>query len=141
MLITNTDENRDFYSKFSSFKIIPYSNKYSETTKISIDKEEYRSETKNAHLLRKYLQCQSSAQVRDKEFTISFEEYSELIVKSCVFCGDPSTGLDRIDSKLGYISGNCQPCCGTCNMMKQSKTDEQFINQVIKIYNNQKNRS
>lgn len=45
---------------------------------------------------------------------------------------DPSltirySGLDRIDSSLGYTYGNVVPCCGECNGMKSNHSLDQFF--------------
>ena len=51
------------------------------------------------------------------------EEYEEIVsLNECEYCGgglDPAgTGLDRLDSSLGYERANVVPCCGRCNMIK-----------------------
>lgn len=45
---------------------------------------------------------------------------------------DPSmeirwSGLDRVDSALGYVYGNVVPCCGGCNGMKSNHSLDQFF--------------
>ncbi len=45
-------------------------------------------------------------------------------------------GVDRIDSKRGYVKGNVIPCCKHCNTAKNSLTQNQFRDLVTKIYNN-----
>jgi len=44
-------------------------------------------------------------------------------------------GIDRIDSKLGYVKSNCIPCCKVCNQMKMEKDIDLFLSQVRKIAN------
>ena len=44
-------------------------------------------------------------------------------------------GIDRKDSTKGYSIDNCVPCCPMCNKMKQTFTEEEFLNQIAKIYN------
>jgi len=55
--------------------------------------------------------------------TLSFEEYVELVTPNQCHYGPHSlpeqgSGIDRLDNKLGYISGNCVPCCTLCNSKK-----------------------
>ena len=38
--------------------------------------------------------------------------------EKCVYCGSPSTGLDRKDNKKGHLIDNCVPCCWTCNTVR-----------------------
>ena len=47
-------------------------------------------------------------------------------------------GLDRIDSNLGYVSGNVVTCCTECNRMKLSMPYNYFINKIKDIYNHMK---
>lgn len=37
------------------------------------------------------------------------------------------SGIDRIDSALGYVQGNVQPCCWICNRMKNTLNDVDFF--------------
>jgi len=36
-------------------------------------------------------------------------------------------GIDRLDSTLGYIDGNCVAACTDCNFAKQSLSADAFI--------------
>jgi len=80
---------------------------------------------------KKYLSKANSAKTRGLEFDISFAEYKSLIhKKKCFFTGIdvyPSDGIsiktntltiDRIDSRLGYVSGNCVACSDYFNNLK-----------------------
>ena len=44
------------------------------------------------------------------------------------------SGIDRIDSNLGYLENNVVPCCKFCNFMKLNLTTEDFLNRIAKIY-------
>lgn len=62
------------------------------------------------------------AKRRKLEFTITKEEYSQLRLFRCIYCGGalPKTGgIDRMDSRLGYVTGNVVPCCWDCNVIKR----------------------
>ena len=66
-----------------------------------------------------------------------------LVRKPCYYCGIIAgntkitknckegfkyNGIDRVDSSLGYTANNVVPCCGTCNIAKKDKSQEEFIN-------------
>ena len=85
-----------------------------------------------------------------KDFLLTKEEFRELIVQNCFYCGSSSfsvqeskdsngsftyTGIDRVDSLQGYIMDNCVPCCKICNIMKRSLSVSEFYNHIEKIYN------
>ena len=81
---------------------------------------------------------------RSIEFKLSECEFIEITSRACLYCGDtPSSDyrnvirntVDRVDSSLGYIVENCVPCCPQCNTMKNTYTQDDFINQAIKIAN------
>lgn len=90
------------------------------------------------------------AEKRGIEFALSIDEFSTLNKMNCRYCGaEPSqiklqkgvnpyiyNGIDRIDSKQGYISGNVAPCCGTCNTAKLAMTEDQFAEWATRVYNN-----
>lgn len=89
---------------------------------------------------------------------LSGEEILRLVKSKCHYCGDINSnhfkytqpnfyydfyynGIDRIDSSKGYIKGNVLPCCKTCNISKMDMNYNDFINHIVKIYNNIKNAS
>jgi len=49
-------------------------------------------------------------------------------------CGERSASLDRKDSSKGYIPGNLQWVHRDINYMKQSMTNEEFLNRIRMIY-------
>lgn len=103
-------------------------------------------------LERKFKQEKRSATHRGLEFLLTFEEFIELSNSKCYYCGGEGTtkanvrttvltmvcGIDRIDSKIGYIKSNCVPCCKECNYMKNKMTCDDFYNKIVQIYNNLK---
>lgn len=71
------------------------------------------------------------------EWNITDEKARELINSNCYYCNtEPLVGIDRIDSSKGYTIDNVVPCCGTCNIMKNAFSQETFLEQIHKIYNN-----
>lgn len=98
------------------------------------DKGVQRASYKNI-LPERYRAMISSGNSQRKRVEITLDEYNRLVSLPCVFCGTESkVGIDRIDSNEGYVNGNVHPCCGNCNMMKHTKTNDFFISQVKKIY-------
>lgn len=108
--------------------------------------------------LKKYLfnQYIRGAKLRNHKFNLDFDKFIEIITRDCYYCGNPPkkatskilinrghvneppfyyNGIDRIDSKLDYESNNIIPCCSICNYMKNTIGQEDFINQIKKIYN------
>lgn len=43
-------------------------------------------------------------------------------------------GIDRIDSALGYIEGNVQPCCKEANLAKLNMSEEDFLQLIREIH-------
>jgi hypothetical protein len=69
---------------------------------------------------------------RGREFSISFEQFNDLIFKPCIYCGYvPSppdrNGLDRVDNTMGYKINNVVPYCHPCNQIKGKKTVQEMI--------------
>jgi hypothetical protein len=91
-----------------------------------------------------------AAQKRQLSFSLTKEEFRELISQSCAYCGDAPknrrysryshhddsidyNGIDRVDNNLGYDKSNCVPCCEICNKSKQTLTLDEFKNHIIKV--------
>ncbi len=80
------------------------------------------------------------------DFSISIEEFEKLILDNCHYCGkEPSNklskvdfkynGIDRLNSNLGYIEGNCVTCCKHCNIAKNTMTYSEFNDWIDIVYN------
>ena len=86
-----------------------------------------------------------SAKDREYHFELSVQECDKLFTSNCYYCGtEPNqflkrnpdylyNGIDRVDNKYGYTTGNTVPCCGICNRMKSNLDLDVFINHVNKI--------
>lgn len=62
---------------------------------------------------------------RNLDCTITYDQYIKYISKPCFYCGFKlgkqviaGSGLDRLDSSLGYVEGNVVSCCKICNTIK-----------------------
>lgn len=102
------------------------------TGKASVHKSRKKVQYRYSHLL-----CRA----RDKDYpvSISFEEYADIVKLPCFYCGDPlpttGSGIDRVDSEIGYCKDNVRPCCSHCNLAKSVWTESEFKDWVIKIHN------
>ena len=74
----------------------------------------------------------TSAKHNNRVFNLTLEQFKEIVLQPCVYCGRPSTkgtqlnGIDRIDNAKGYVKGNCAPCCKWCNRMKRVYSNDEF---------------
>lgn len=88
------------------------------------------------------------AKIRGYSFELTKEEFAEIIVKPCIYCGDEGTqlrtrksengsfrytGIDRYDNTKGYTKDNCVPCCKVCNRIKTDMSIEDMETQLEKI--------
>lgn len=90
----------------------------------------------------RYRMTRNSARRSNKEFSITYEEYFVLASAPCFYCGSQPgnhckkrrglhsgliyQGLDRKDSKRGYVIDNVVPCCAICNRAKYTMSQEDF---------------
>jgi hypothetical protein len=84
-----------------------------------------------------YLDYKQSAKSRGIPFEISFEQFMEIVMLPCFYCGvEPSHGVDRLvnDHEIGYTDWNSVPCCTIDNRMKWHNSEIEFLAQVTKIY-------
>lgn len=107
----------------------------------------------DAIIARVYKINRQQARHRGKEFNIKKEDFKEVILQPCHYCGKNSSkkytdekedsdlfvlynGLDRVDNNKGYLIDNVVSCCKICNRMKQDLTLDDFRQKIIDIYNN-----
>ena len=94
-----------------------------------------------------------SAKERGLDFSLSEDCFKEITQSDCTYCGqEPSqfqtrfsefkyNGIDRVDNSLGYVDGNCVPCCKLCNRMKDVMSVEEFKDHVKSILDFQRSKS
>jgi hypothetical protein len=76
--------------------------------------------------------------MKNKDFQLSKEEYENIRCQDCTYCGRSCTdthtnGIDRIDSKIGYVIDNCTSSCGDCNISKRTLHFDTFVSQCKNI--------
>lgn len=91
----------------------------------------------------------TNARKRNLEFSLTEEEFRNITSNNCYYCGvTPSmstyadksngyyiyNGVDRVDNSMGYVSGNCVPCCSNCNRAKMALSYDDFIDLIRRIY-------
>lgn len=77
-----------------------------------------------------------------------------LIETPCFYCGQFSqavckthsirgrvdsimyNGIDRVDNSIGYQPSNCVACCSTCNRLKHTLRQKEFLDKIVRIYLN-----
>ena len=92
-----------------------------------------------------------NAKTRGLFWALTENQVVDLMKKDCFYCGNhPSSraldgghkrakrmlvcnGLDRLDSSIGYTPENVVPCCGSCNLLKGSKSVVEFLSLIEKI--------
>eukprot|EP01062_Namystynia_karyoxenos_P014163 TRINITY_DN15101_c0_g1_i1.p1 TRINITY_DN15101_c0_g1~~TRINITY_DN15101_c0_g1_i1.p1 ORF type:complete len:451 (+),score=102.98 TRINITY_DN15101_c0_g1_i1:84-1355(+) len=89
--------------------------------------------------------CRSGYLSDSKTFSLSNEQFNELVAQPCYYCGkaprkgaDPKdchyNGLDRLDSSVRvYSEGTCVACCGTCNIAKWRYPVARFLDKVAEV--------
>lgn len=90
-----------------------------------------------AHVM--FRQYKNSALKRGLSFGLSFELFLRLTAMPCHYCGSPParrvsgypafafSGIDRMHNTTGYVEGNVQPCCRTCNFGKGSLSYSEYV--------------
>jgi hypothetical protein len=80
--------------------------------------------------------CKDAA-TRDYPVTITYDEFVELVIQPCFYCGifyeSKYNGIDRYDNTHGYTKDNTRPCCSVCNIMKNDYDALLFYEKVKTI--------
>lgn len=92
-----------------------------------------------------------------KKDGLQFDSFIKMIYSNCFYCGSPPSnlsktskhnasplrksvmlkysGIDRINSSLGHIEGNCRSCCIICNRSKSDHSEDKFYLMIKKVVN------
>mgnify|MGYP002132230727 CR=1 FL=1 len=78
---------------------------------------------------------QRGAECRGIVWALTEDEFASLWGLPCTYCGGSieTIGIDRKNSNIGYRLHNCVPCCSRCNMMKGSRSTEEFVGQCMAV--------
>lgn len=126
-----TQEQMEFYSQFKSYKLVN-KDKYNEY--INIQTSDIQSVIELTELQRKYIQIAERSVEKGCMVEFTFEQYKTMLLKPCVYCGETSQTIDRINSKGCYSLNNIQQTCIKCNFMKYTLSDSMFREHVKKIH-------
>lgn len=113
-----------------------------------LKREAFANRRKEGSAFKVYLRdIKAQAKKRGLLMTISDEEVKNLTGMCCHYCGsEPANtlirgcekfvynGIDRIDSALGYESGNVISACGICNLAKKNLSYNMFKSWIKKAY-------
>lgn len=83
----------------------------------------------------KFLAYKRRAKTNGTDFLLTYEEFMSFYQKPCSYCGSEITtiGIDRVNSKIGYLLDNCKPCCSVCNVMKLDMNLDKWMLHMLKI--------
>lgn len=139
------------YAQEHKEQIQQYQKEYREEHKLSNAEYQKQYRIKNKDRLdaykksshNRYKNYQRNAKTKDRNFDLSENDFIEISKRPCIYCGEysdtyngePFSGVDRVDSKLGYSLDNCVPCCATCNRMKLDLDVNDWIDKMKQIIN------
>lgn len=82
------------------------------------------------------------AKARGYQNELTFEQFKELSLRNCFYCGAlprknargiVRNGIDRKDNSIGYLMDNCVTCCLWCNRTKSTRSSEEFEQHALSI--------
>lgn len=85
--------------------------------------KDHRNALARKNINRAFYSYQKEAKRRDIAFYLSMDEFVDIVLSPCAYCGDISeekqfNGVDRVDSKGHYTIDNCVSACTLCNLLK-----------------------
>jgi len=104
-------------------------------------------ESSKRGLLHSYKQC---AKKRNHKWGLGEKKFYELTKQDCFYCGLPPSqmyqpgkqsygkyiysGIDRVNSQIGYTTRNVVACCRRCNCAKNNMSVTEFKEWVRRVY-------
>ena len=94
---------------------------------------------------KKFIALNKSASDRDKPFNLTLIGVANLLrAKKCFYTGkelnDNNLSIDRVDNKLGYVTGNVVACRKDINQAKNQLSIEDIIRMADKLKKHQARR-
>lgn len=96
-----------------------------------------------------FLSYKRSAASRGHSFDLSKDEFRALTKDNCHYCGVVPmqvvkaghgvngeyvyNGIDRVNNSIGYTPENSRPCCGQCNMAKNTLGEVEFYEWIERV--------
>ena len=81
----------------------------------------------------------AGAKKRSLAFGLTKDQFAAFWQLPCNYCGQEiaTIGIDRVDSSLGYVVGNCVPCCIVCNKIKLDHDVDSMNNHIFQMLKHQ----
>ena len=88
-----------------------------------------------------FLSYERCAKKRGYSFELTKEQFKQIIIQPCIYCGSSLTqekrakgnngtfkytGIDRYNNNIGYTFKNSVPCCSKCNRIKTDMDIEEL---------------
>ena len=78
---------------------------------------------------------------RHLSFSLTLKEFEAIVATPCALCGESYAprGVDRKDSRIGYLNWNSQSLCWTCNQLKRNirngnaENEQALLSHILKI--------
>lgn len=91
----------------------------------------------NGAITIRYSDYKYKAKQRNKEFSLTEEEFNDIVKEDCYICGrennETLNGIDRFKNNIGYVKDNCLACCATCNKIKRNYSFETLLSKCLAI--------
>lgn len=95
------------------------------------------NENKKANVIATLKYYKYRARANHIQWNITDEHAFKLLQSNCNYCGEIDkydiSGIDRIDSKIGYVDKNVVSCCEICNFMKCTMSINVYLKKIKHI--------
>lgn len=122
--------------------------KSSELMKAKMKQRKEANINPEAPLNRLFKEYSRSADRRELSFSLSKDEFKELLTGPCFWCNtEPCNvetskgghtlkhgGVDRLNPDKSYDKENCVSCCSPCNYLKSDLSPSDFLNRVKAVH-------
>lgn len=134
-------ESKKNYAIKNKEKLKIYRRQYNLKNKERLNEKRRKNRIKIIKIIKSPLEKRYTAYVcnaknNNRYFSLTFDNFKELIAGKCYYCGiSNKIGIDRKDNQIGYTKENSVSCCWTCNKLKGTLNDKQFLNACMSVVN------
>ena len=115
--------------------------------RMSVAKRKQFGESEINRIINSY---KRNAKNKSLVFKLTKKEIKEMLLANCYYCNKKPfsilqtrcygefkyNGIDRKDNMKGYEKQNTVSCCKTCNYMKKTMSEDEFLRWIKEIYEN-----
>ena len=137
------NKKKEYAKEYWQREDVKEKKKLSERALYGTEKKQEYEHGRRRTVTSRYGRSRYNAGKRSKSFTITLEQYEEIVSRPCYYCEasiatETGSSMDRCDNSRGYEIDNVVTCCKSCNRRRAKSMDSETFKEQFKLNQNKK---